>query len=175
MTVEWGKIVKSINWTLVLVGVINFGLLLYILKRLLFKPALEFLDRRREQIAARIQAARQSETHALQLVSEKEAELEQARERAESILAEARREAENVIAQARIAAKSDGAKILADSKQRLEQERDRMIHDLREAYAELAVLGAEQVLDREIQSEDHRRLLDQLLEEIDEETLRIQS
>ena len=175
MTVEWGKIVKSINWTLVLVGVINFGLLLYILKRLLFKPALEFLDRRREQIAARIQAARQSETHALQLVSEKEAELEQARERAESILAEARREAEDVIAQARIAAKSDAAKILADSKQRLEQERDRMIHDLREAYAELAVLGAEQVLDREIQSEDHRRLLDQLLEEIDEETLRIQS
>jgi len=175
MTVEWGKIVKSINWTLVFAGVINFGLLLYILKRLLFKPALAFLDRRREQIAARIQAARQSESQAQQLVQDKESELQQARERAEGILAEARREAEAVIAQAKVEAKSDAAKILSDSKHRLEQERDRMIHDLREAYADIAVLGAERVLDREIQSDDHRRLLDQLLEEIDEETLRIQS
>ena len=33
----------------------------------------------------------------------------------------------------------------------------------------------ERVLDREIRIEDHRRLLDQLLEEIDEERLRIES
>ncbi|MBE0635501.1 F0F1 ATP synthase subunit B [Candidatus Bipolaricaulota bacterium] len=175
MSVEWGKIVKSINWTLLMAGVINFGLLLYILKRLLFKPAMEFLDRRREQIAARIEAARQSESQALALVSEKESEMRQARVRADEILAQARREAEAVIAQARAAAKNEASKILSDSKERLEQERDHMIHDLREAYAEIAVLGAERVLDREIRSEDHRRLLDQLLEEIDEETLRIPS
>ena len=43
MTFEWGKIVKSINWTLVL-NLLNFAILLYLLKRLLFKPALEYLD-----------------------------------------------------------------------------------------------------------------------------------
>ena len=174
MNVEWGKIVENINLTLVL-GWVNFGLLLYILKRLLFKPALEFLERRREQIAARIESARQSESQAQLLVIEREAELKQARERAEGILEEARREAEAVIAQAKVSAKNDAAKILSDSKHRLEQERDRMIHDLREAYAEIAILGAERVLDREIRIDDHRRLLDQLLEEINEETLRIQS
>ncbi|MBU1048473.1 F0F1 ATP synthase subunit B [Candidatus Bipolaricaulota bacterium] len=175
MSVDWGKIVKSINWTLLMAGVINFGLLLYILKRLLFKPALAFLDRRREQIAARIQAARVSETQAQQLVVERESELRQARERIEGILADARREAEALIAKAKSEAKKDAAKIVADSKHRLEQERDRMIHELREAYAEIAVLGAERVLDREIRIEDHRRLLDQLMEEINEESLRIPS
>jgi F-type H+-transporting ATPase subunit b len=174
MTVEWGKIVKSINWTLVF-SLVNFGILLYLLKRLLFKPALEFLDRRREQIASRIKSARTSETQAQQLVVERESELQQARERAESILEDARHEGEAVIAKAKVAAKNEAAKILADSKHRLEQERDRMIHDLREAYAEIAILGAERVLDREIRIEDHRRLLDQLLEEINEETLRIPS
>ncbi|MCK5827757.1 F0F1 ATP synthase subunit B [Candidatus Bipolaricaulota bacterium] len=174
MSVEWGKIVENINLTLVL-GWVNFGLLLYILKRLLFKPALEFLDRRREQIAARIEAARQSESQAQLLVVEREAELKQARERAEGILEDARREAEAVIAQAKVLAKNDAAKILSDSKHRLEQERERMIHELREAYAEIAILGAERVLDREIRIDDHRRLLDQLLEEINEETLRIKS
>jgi F-type H+-transporting ATPase subunit b len=174
MSVEWGKIVKSINWML-LAGVINFGLLLYILKRLLFKPAMEFLDRRREQIAGRIESARKSEAQAQQLVVEKESELLQARERAEDLLEKARHEAEGIIAQARDAAKSDAAKILSDGKHRLEQERDRMVHDLREAYAEIAILGAERVLDREIRIDDHRRLLDQLLEGISEETLRMGS
>ena len=50
-----------------------------------------------------------------------------------------------------------------------------MIGELREAYAEITVLGAERVLDREIRIEDHRRLLEQLLEGIDEEGLRIKS
>ena len=174
MSVEWGKIVTSINPTLVF-GVVNFGILLYLLKRLLFKPALEFLDRRREQIAARIKSARQSELQAQQLVLERDAELKQARVRAEGILEAAQREAEATITQAKDFAKNDAAKILSDGKHRLEQERDRMIHDLREAYAEIAILGAERVLDREIRIDDHRRLLDQLLEEINEETLRIQS
>jgi len=174
MSVEWGKIVKSINWTLVF-GLVNFGILLYLLKRLLFKPALAFLDRRREQIAARIEVARLSESNAQKLVLERESELRQARVRAEDILEAARREAETVIAQAKQAAKNDAAKILSDGKLRLEQERDRMVRDLREAYAEIAILGAERVLDREIRIDDHRRLLDQLLGEINEETLRIES
>lgn len=175
MSVEWGKIVKSINWTLLMAGVINFGLLLYILKRLLFKPAMEFLDRRREQIAARIEAAQQAEAQAQKLVLERESEMKQARVRADEILAQARRDADAEIARAKVSARNEAAQILSDSKHRLEQERDRMIRDLRDAYAEIAVLGAERVLDREIKQEDHRRLLDQLLEEIDEETLRIPS
>ncbi len=174
MSVEWEKIVRSINWTLVF-SLVNFGILLYLLRRLLFKPALEFLDRRREQIAARIEAARQSESQAQQLVLERESQLQQARVRVEGILEGARSEAEALIAQAKKAAKTDAAKILSDGKHRLGQERDRMIHDLREAYAEIAILGAERVLDREIRIDDHRRLLDQLLEEINEETLRIES
>lgn len=174
MSVEWEKIVRSINWTLVF-SLVNFGILLYLLRRLLFKPALEFLDRRKEQIAARIKAARQSESQAQQLVLERESQLQQARERAEGILEGAQSEAEALIAQAKKVAKTDAAKILSDGKHRLEQERDRMIHDLREAYAEIAILGAERVLDREIHIDDHRRLLDQLLGEINEETLRIES
>lgn len=171
MTVEWGKIVRSINWTL-LFSLINFGLLLYLLKRLLFVPAIEFLDRRREQIAARIESAKRSESEAQALVSTREEELSTARDRAESIVSAARREAEEILASSKDAAKTEAAKILSDGKHRLEQERDRMIQDLREAYAEIAILGAERVLDREIRIDDHRNLLDQLIAEIDEETLR---
>jgi F-type H+-transporting ATPase subunit b len=174
MTLEWGKIVKSINWTLVF-NLINFAILLYLLKRLLFKPALEYLDRRRETIHARMQAARADEERAAQLVVEQKETLAEARKRAEDIGEAARREAEAMIAAAKGEAREAAERILEDGARQLVQERDRMIAELREAYAEITVLGAERVLDREIRIEDHRRLLDQLLEEIDEERLRIES
>jgi len=171
---EWGTIVKSINWTLVF-NLINFAILLYLLQRLLFKPALQYLDRRREAIHARIQAAQADEEQAAALVAEQKEALGEARKRADGIVESAQREAEAVIAASKGEAKEVAERILEDGRRQLAQERDRMIADLREAYAEIAVLGAERVLDREIRIEDHRRLLDQLLEEIDEERLRIES
>jgi F-type H+-transporting ATPase subunit b len=174
VTFEWGKIVKSINWTLVL-NLLNFAILLYLLKRLLFKPALEYLDRRREMIHSRMQAARADEERAAALVAERKEALMEARKRAEEIGEAAQREAEAVIAAAKGEARVAAERILIEGKNQLEQERDRMIGELREAYAEITVLGAERVLDREIRIEDHRRLLEQLLEGIDEEGLRIES
>lgn len=171
MSLEWGTIVKSINWTLVF-NLVNFAFLLWILQKLLFKPALEYLDRRREQTAGHIAAAQRSEAQANELVEQRQTELQQARDRSDSLLDDARRESERLIEEAKSTAKAEAARILEDGKSRLEQERDRMIHELREAYADVAILGAERVLDREIRTEDHRRLLDQLLDAIDEETLR---
>ena len=171
MSFEWGTIVKSINWTLVF-NLINFAILLYVLKRLLFKPAIEYLDKRREAIHGRLQAAQADEERASQLVVDGKEALAAARERAESIEESARREAESVLAAAKGEAREAAERILDDGRRQLAQERDRMIAELREAYAEITVLGAERVLDREIQIDDHRRLLDTLLEEIDEERLR---
>ena len=174
MSFEWGTIVKSINWTLVF-NLINFAILLYLLKRLLFKPAIEYLDRRRETIHGRMQAAQAGEERAAQLVVDQREALAEARKRAEGIVEAAQREAEAALAAAKGEARKAAERILEDGKRQLAQERDRMIAQLREAYAEITVLGAERVLDREIRIEDHRRLLDQLLEEIDEERLRIES
>ena len=174
MSFEWGTIVKSINWTLVF-NLINFAILLYLLQRLLFRPALQYLDRRREAIHARIQAAQADEEQAAALVAEQKKALDEARKRAEAIVETAQREAEAAIAASKTDAREAADRILEDGRRQLAQERDRMIAELREAYAEITVLGAERVLDREIRIEDHRRLLDQLLEEIDEERLRIES
>jgi F-type H+-transporting ATPase subunit b len=172
VSLEWGKIVKSINWTLVF-NLVNFAILLYVLKRLLFKPAIAYLDRRREQIAARISHAQEREERAEALVVEREQTLVGARQRAEQIIEGARLESESLVGQGRRQAKEQAERIVAEARLQIEQERDRMIHNLKEAYAEIAVLGAARVLDREVRIEDHRRLLDQLLAEIDDQALRV--
>jgi len=171
---EWGTIVKSINWTLVF-NLINFAMLLYLLNRLLFKPALKYLDQRRDVIHGRMQSARDDQEKAASLTTEREEALRTAREQALEIVEDARRRAEAVVSEAKGSARNEAARILDEGKRQLEQERDRMIADLREAYADIAVLGAARVLDREVTIEDHRALLDQLLAEIDEDALRLAS
>ena len=89
MSFEWGTIVKTINWTLVF-NLINFAFLLWILRKLLFKPALEYLDRRREMIHARMQQAQADEERAARLAEDREAALGTARQQAEEIVESAR-------------------------------------------------------------------------------------
>ena len=172
MTFEWGTIVKTINWTLVF-NLINFAILLYVLQRLLLKPAKEYLDKRRELIAGRMEAAQADEERAAVLVDERQGELAKAREQASRIVEGARREADGIVGDAKEEARQAAQRIAADARLEMENERDRMIADLKEAYADIAVMGATRVLSREIRPEDHRRLLDQLLEGIEDSELKV--
>ena len=174
MSFEWGTIVKSINWTLVF-GLVNFAILLYVLKRLLFKPAIEYLDKRREMIAKRMASAQASEEQAAALVEERSRELQEARDRSVRLVDDAGKRAAEMLDDAKQRAKAEAERIVADARARIEQERDEMIRDLKAAYAEIAVLGAERILDREVKIGDHRRLLDQLVAEIDEEEFKVRS
>jgi len=171
---EWGKVVKSLNWTFVF-NLINFAILLYLLKRLLFKPALAYLDKRREKIATAMEAARVNEEKAAQLAAERQEALHATFEQNRRTVEEAKHRAEVIIAAAKGDAKQEADRILAEARRQIEQERAQMEQELRRAYAEIAVLGASRVLNREVKLEDHRRLLDELIAEIDEEALRVKS
>ncbi len=169
---EWGKVIRSINWTFIF-NLINFAILVYLLKRILFKPALAYLDRRREQIASRMETAKKSEATASMLVAQREEELTTAHEQACCTIDDATARAERIVSAAKGDAKKEAERILTEARRRIVQEREEMTEDLRRTYAEIAVLGAARVLDREIRVEDHRRLLDTLIDEIDEQALMV--
>jgi len=172
MQTEWGTIVKSVNWTLVF-NLINFAILLLLLRRLLFKPAMEYLDARRNLIAEQMASAAKSEEDARALVETRTDELETARVRAADIVKDAHARSTEMIDAAKGEARKEADRIVADARSRMEQERDDMIGDLKSAYADIAILGAERVLDREIKIDDHQKLLDQLAAEIDEDALKV--
>ena len=170
MHLEWAKLIQSLNWTFVF-NLVNFAILLVVLRLLLFKPALAYLDRRRELIAARMESARSNEDRAARLAHEAESTVQTAREEGRRILGEAAARREAMIAEAKLEAEGEARRIVDDGRQGLERERAQMEKDLRQAYAEIAVLGASRVLEREVNLEDHRRLLEELLAAIDEEEL----
>ncbi|MEI6171796.1 MAG: F0F1 ATP synthase subunit B [bacterium] len=169
MGAEWGKII-DFNWTLV-INLLQFAVLLVLLRWLLWKPAVKYIERRRELIAARMAAAKTSEEKAGELVGQREAELAAAKKESVQILEEAHERAEKSLEDAKQRSREEADRILDDARAQLEHERDRVLADLKAQYAEIVVLGTEQVLSREVRIEDHRRLLDQLLVEIDDAAL----
>jgi len=162
----WGKVVKSLNWTFI-ANLVNFAILLYLLKRFLYKPALNYLDRRRERIASQMEAARKAKEEAERLAAQREEALNAAFDQAQKTVEEARAQAEEIITAAKEEAKAEAARILEGARREIEKERAQMEAELRRAYAELAVMGASRVLNREVTLEDHRRLLDELIAEVD--------
>jgi F-type H+-transporting ATPase subunit b len=167
--VEWGKII-DFNWTLV-INLVEFAVLLVLLRWILWKRVVKYLDQRRELIASRMAAAKMSEEKAAELVGQRETELAAVKRESAQILEEVRQRAQQNFDEAKVRAKEEADRILADARAQMEHERDRVLDDLKAAYAEMVVLGTERVLSREVRIEDHRRLFEQLLEEIDENAL----
>ena len=172
MHLEWGKVVTSLNWTFVF-NLVNFAILLYLLKRLLFKPAIEYLDRRREQVATRMETARENEEQVKKLVAKRTEALQAAYKQSRHIVEAARVQGEEIIGQGKDGVKKEVEHILENARAQIDQEQAEAKHELRRSYAEITVLGASRVLGREVNLEDHRRLLDDLISELEEDTLRM--
>lgn len=166
MTLEWGTIVANINWTLVL-NVINFAILLWLLGHFLYRPAMEWLDRRRELEEERLSRAKATQAEAQALLQKGEEELARANRQAQATLAEAEAQAQRILRQAREEARAEAGRILREGEEAAARAREEALADLRRAYAELVVLGASQVLEREVRPEDHARLLSELTQRID--------
>ena len=159
----------GLGWEKILLYLLNFVILFAGLTFLLFKPIRKFMTKRQEEIANEVNAAEKIREEAEDLVAEgdrkveeanetvkrKEAEIEQeklvALNERERILAEARKEAEEI----RSAAKRD-----ADA------EREKAVLDAKKDVIDLAVLVAQNILEREITAADNDKLVDECLKEL---------
>lgn len=170
MALEWGTIVKNLNWTL-LFNLAMFALLVFLLKRLLFRPALAWLDRRRELEAERLRTAQAAQLRSEELFHLRESELADANRRAREIVAQAEAEARQLVRAARHEARAQAAAIVAEGEGTAARLREEALVDLQSSYADLVILGASKVLAREVRPADHERMLAELTQRVDRRLL----
>ncbi len=162
---EWGTIVKNINWTFVF-NLVIFALLLWLLKKFLYRPVLDWLDSRRAREEELLARAKQAEERARELAQSREEALRQANQQAQEILRKAEAQAQEILKQARAEARAQAQRIIQEAQTSAERAVEEALAELRRSYAELVVLGASQVLEREVRPEDHERLLEDLIRKI---------
>jgi F-type H+-transporting ATPase subunit b len=149
-------------WTLV-----AFGATLYLLNKYAFPRIAEALDRRRMAIEESIDHAERTKREADELLEEYRARLREAREQAEEIVVRARRASDSLQDEAKAAASKQREELLAATRRDIDAETRRALEEIRKEVANLTVIATEKVTRKSLTPDDHRRLIEEALGEVD--------
>jgi F-type H+-transporting ATPase subunit b len=144
---------------------VNFLLLLFILKRYLYKPVITMLDERARKIRESAETAERVQREAASAEQQRAEVLAQARRQAEEMVTRATQEADKIRSNARQAAQAEHQRIVSRAEQEAEAARQQAMQELRAEVADLAVLAAGRVIRRSLDSETHRALVEEFLAE----------
>ncbi|MDQ2666795.1 MAG: F0F1 ATP synthase subunit B [Gemmatimonadota bacterium] len=145
-------------WTLfVFVG------LFLILKFFAFGPILKSVEAREQALEDAINAAKRDREEAATLLAEHRANLDASRGEAQKIIADARVAAERVRAELVEQAHAEQAAMLARARQEIESEKTRAIAELRREAVELSIAGASKVIEKNLDQDSNRKLVESFL------------
>jgi F-type H+-transporting ATPase subunit b len=156
----------SIDLGTILFTLANTLILFLGLKHFLFKPVNKILEERQTAVDQTLKDAEDARERAEAAETAYNQRIEQAKEETAEMMRSATRRAQKrsdeIIAQA----KADAAGIMQQNAEELELEKRRAEHELRGEVSGLAVLVAEKVVEREINPEDHARLIDEFIDSV---------
>ena len=150
--------VGLIFWTLV-----NFALLVFLLGKFGWRPAVLALEMREHKIREDIKAAQQAREAAERVKAEIDARLKHLDEQALSATARAVALGEKEKAAILEAARRQAEEISASAKRSLEAERDRLVAELRGEVAGVSIAAAERILAREVDKTSGARAVEDFL------------
>lgn len=155
------------NINLTLFGqLISFVIFVWFCKKYIWPPVIEAMQARQKQIADGLSAADRA-GHDLQLAQEKAAEqLRTAKTEASGIIDQANRRASQIVDEAKDQARVEGERIKEAAQAEIEQQYNSTREALRSRVAELAVSGAEKILQSTVDQGAHNQMLDKLAAEL---------
>jgi F-type H+-transporting ATPase subunit b len=127
---------------------------------------IDMIEERQTAIADGLAAADKGNRALEEAAAEKQVILDAARGQAREIIDQANTRGSGIVDEARTEAGAEKARILASAKAEAEQEANRAREELRGQVGAIAISGAEKILQREIDANAHKDLLDKLAAEI---------
>ncbi len=149
-------------WTL-----ICFGIVFFVLRRFIWGPVQNAIDARRERIRQAIEEAERARAEARSLVEQHRQMIQQARSESEQILAEGRRIAESQRERLREELEAERQRRLEDTANQIEAETRRALEQIRAEVADLALAATSKVTGKVLTDEDHRRLIEEAIGDLD--------
>lgn len=146
--------------------VVNFFVLLFILKKLLYKPILKVLEERKQKISLSIKNAEEIELKLQKTEEDRVKRLVKATQEAQKVIDDATKSASGIIAQAHTKASSDIENLLLKAHQQIELDREKMQNQLREELADLVVLSLQKVTGKILKDKDQKDLIDKSIKNI---------
>jgi len=154
----------GINIGSLLAFIINFGILLFLLKQFLFGPVLKNLDERRRRIQEALSAADRAAESARESETRVQEQIRQAQIQAQEIVANAQQIAQRIQDDAARQGQERQQQLIAQAEATIRQETEAARAELRREFADLTILAAEKVINQSLDRQSHLRLINEVLE-----------
>lgn len=149
-------------WVLVV-----FLIVYLVLRRWVFPAIGQALDKRAATISGEIDAAEKLRTDAQAVLEEYRERLVEARAQADEIVSRARAAGDAHQKEAIEQARAERERLIEQTRRDIEAETRRAIDEIRSEVASLTVLATEKVTRKTLTSDDHKRLVEDALRELD--------
>ncbi|MBC7259379.1 MAG: F0F1 ATP synthase subunit B [Chloroflexi bacterium] len=155
----------GINPVALLWQFIAFGLLVFGLYKLLYKPVLRMLDERAERIRKGMEDAAKAREMAERAQEEFEKRIAEARKEGQEIVAQATQMSEKLRQEILEQARAEAERMIQKERERLTQEREQAMSELRAQVADLSIMVAQKVVGVSLDENMQRKLIADFLRE----------
>jgi F-type H+-transporting ATPase subunit b len=155
----------GINGPQLLVQVVNFALLFVILYIFAYRPILKMLDQRAKKIKESMDQTDLVGEQAAKAAEESKRHIEAGIKEGQELLARATRAGDELRQQSQRKAQEEAQALVTRARDEIQRERDEAIGALRKEFADLTIVAAEKVIDKSLDKEAHRELIEKMLEE----------
>lgn len=149
----------GINLGYFLVQLVNFGIIFFVIRTWVVIPILGLLERRRETIAQGLEDARVAAEARANAEKEAQKILADAQAKANEVVREATGRAETAAKDITASAESEAARIRAAAKEEAEDEKVRVLSDLRSQVAALSMAAAQRLVGEALDEQRQRTLI----------------
>ncbi len=152
------------NFNATLVGqIFAFAVFWYFCYKYVWPLIIQTLEDRQTRIADGLAAAEKG-VRELELAEKRSIQiLHEGKEQFQSFIAQAQKRADEMVDEAKKNAKVEAERIIISARAEIDLERQLVKENMRQKVAKLVILGAEQILMREIDEAAHREVLDNII------------
>lgn len=152
---------------LLLAQVVNFLVLLYLLKRFLFGPILKVLEERKQKIAESLENSEKIRLELEKTTLEREKKIQQASKEAKKIIEQASLSASQIIADAHKKAAEEIEKMIAKGQIEIKLEKDKLNQEIRAHLADLVALSMQKITGKVLDDKTKKDLLANAIKEFE--------
>lgn len=146
-------------------ALINLIILYIVLRKVLFKPVMQFMDNRTKSIEDNIADAQKQKAEAIAMKTMYEEQLKTAKAESKKIIDAAVEKASAQQAGILAEAQQQVEELLTDAREEIRLEREEMMKDVRNNMAGLVFAAASKVMEANLDTESNRRMIDKFIDE----------
>ncbi|MCH7471475.1 F0F1 ATP synthase subunit B [bacterium] len=159
-------IAELISLPVLVSSLLGFLILVWVLKKFLWKPVLQVIDERRESIETAYREVDEARKDVARMKEEYEQRLGEINDEAQQKLQEAIEKGQQVAGEIRQAAEESREKLVQKTQADIAREKDKAIAELRNTAIDLSFSIAERVMKEQLDREGHEKLAHSFVEEL---------